>query len=203
MTKFIRERLSIGFTTRATLNRLLDTGNVTPQQVERLEQAALAFLVKAVEYAMEKLPLKEILLKHARFIDVQQRTECGVEDVLYFVERFVELLPYHGPQEHDELSAEFLEYQLMDIPMPQDPTTFDIEAFWDNMSSLKNRVTGMSRFQRLSKVAKLVMTLPHSSADAVRVFSRVTLGRGRGFSGLGGHSHSVWELRKRLIFTQL
>ena len=54
--------------------------------------------------------------------------------------RFVELLPYHGPQEHDELSEEFLEYQLLDIPMPQDPTTFDTEAFWDNMSSLKNRV---------------------------------------------------------------
>lgn len=54
--------------------------------------------------------------------------------------RFPELLPYHGPQEHDQLSDYFLEYQLMDIPMPQNPVTFDIEVFWGNMSSLKNRV---------------------------------------------------------------
>ena len=54
--------------------------------------------------------------------------------------RFPELLPYHGPQEQDQLSEEFLDYQLMDIPMPQDPATFDIEAFSENMTSLKNRV---------------------------------------------------------------
>lgn len=35
---------------------------------------------------MDKLPLKDALLKHARFIDVQLRAECGVEDALYFVD---------------------------------------------------------------------------------------------------------------------
>ncbi|XP_073669772.1 uncharacterized protein [Paramisgurnus dabryanus] len=171
------EKLNVGFTTRATLNRLLDTGDVTPQHVQRFQKAALAFLVRAVEYALEKLPLKEALLKHARFVDVQQRTECGIEDALYFVDRFAELLPYQGPQEHDQLSEEFLEYQLMDITMPQDPSTFDIEGFWGNMTSVKNRVTGLSRFGRLFKIAKLVLVLPHSNADAERVFSMVGLNK--------------------------
>ncbi|XP_073725186.1 uncharacterized protein [Misgurnus anguillicaudatus] len=171
------EKLNVGFTTRATLNRLLDTGDVTPQHVQRFQKAALAFLVRAVEYALEKLPLREALLKHARFVDVQQRTECGIEDALYFVDRFAELLPYQGPQEHDQLSEEFLEYQLMDITMPQDPSTFDIEGFWGNMTSVKNRVTGLSRFGRLSKIAKLVLVLPHSNADAERVFSMVGLNK--------------------------
>ncbi|KAI9535711.1 hypothetical protein NQZ68_041880, partial [Dissostichus eleginoides] len=39
------EKLVIGFTTRATLNRLLDAGDITPQQVQRFQQAAVAFLV--------------------------------------------------------------------------------------------------------------------------------------------------------------
>ncbi|XP_062848412.1 uncharacterized protein LOC134310716 [Trichomycterus rosablanca] len=197
------QKQNIGFTTRATLSRLLDAGDITPQQVERFHQAALAFLIGAVEYAIVKLPLRETLLKHARFVDVQQRTECEVNDAAYFVERFPELLPYHGPQEHDQLSEEFLDYQLMDIPVPQDPAMFDIEAFWGDMSSLKNRgrniqhtptdmsslitaeicrsgirlpwfiflkVTGMSRFPRPSTIAKLVLVLPHSNADAERVF---------------------------------
>ncbi|KAK1892879.1 Zinc finger BED domain containing protein 5 [Dissostichus eleginoides] len=124
-----REKLVIGFTTRATLNRLLDAGDITPQQVQRFQQAAVAFL----------------------------SVECGVEDALYFVDRFPELLPYNGPDERDKLSEEFLDYQSMDIAMPEDPATFDIESFWGNMASMKNKVTGMSRFGRLSRIAKLVL----------------------------------------------
>lgn len=165
----------IGFTTRATLNRLLDAGDLTPQQVQRFQQAAVAFLVRAVEYAMKKLPMREPLIKHAMFLDVQQRVECGVEDTLYFVDRFPELLPYNGPDERDKLSEEFLDYQSMDIAMPEDPATFYIESFWGNMASMKNKVTGMSRFGRLSRIAKLVLVLPHSNAE--RVFSVVGLNK--------------------------
>ncbi|XP_061567211.1 uncharacterized protein LOC133421576 [Cololabis saira] len=57
--------------------------------------------------------------------------------------------------------------------MPQDPATFDTEAFWRNMSPLKNRVTGLSRFGRLSEIAKLVLVLPHSNADAESVLHDV------------------------------
>ncbi|XP_034065806.1 uncharacterized protein LOC117542322 [Gymnodraco acuticeps] len=171
------EKLVIGFTTRGTLNRLLDAGDITPQQVQRFQQAAVAFLVRAVEYAMKKLPMREPLIKHAMFLDVQQRVECGVEDALYFVDRFPELLPYNGPDERDKLGEEFLDYQSMDIAMPEDPATFDIENFWGNMASMKNKVTGMSRFGRLSRIAKLVLVLPHSNADAERVFSVVGLNK--------------------------
>lgn len=33
-----------------------------------------------------------------------------------------------------------MEYQLMDIAMPQDPTVFDVEEFWGRMASTKNKV---------------------------------------------------------------
>jgi len=67
----VGEKLNVGFTTRARLNRLLDAGDITPQQVQRFQQAAQAFLVRAVEYALDKLPLREALLKHSKFVDVQ------------------------------------------------------------------------------------------------------------------------------------
>ncbi|KAJ8013666.1 hypothetical protein DPEC_G00032170 [Dallia pectoralis] len=57
---------------------------------------------------------------------------------------FQELLPFHDPKEQDQVSEEFMEYQLMDIAMPQDPTLFDVEEFWGRMSSTKNKVTGMN-----------------------------------------------------------
>ncbi|XP_028303726.1 uncharacterized protein LOC114463975 isoform X5 [Gouania willdenowi] len=171
------EKLVIGFTTRATLNRLLEAGDVTLQQVQRFQQAAVAFLERAVEYAIKKLPMKEPLIKHAMFLDVQQRAECGVEDAFYFVDRFPELLPYNGPEERDKLIEEFLDYQSMDITMPEDPAMFDFESFWGNMASMNNKVTGISRFGRLSRIAKLVLVLPHSNADAERLFSVVGLNK--------------------------
>ncbi|XP_034092754.1 uncharacterized protein LOC117560097 [Gymnodraco acuticeps] len=178
------ENLNVGFTTRATLNRLLEAGDITPQEVQLFQQAALAFLVRAVEYGINKLPLKEALLRHTRFVDVQQRTECGVEDALYFIDRFQELLPFHGPEEQDKVCEQFLEYQLMDIPMPQDPTTFNVEEFWGSMSSIKCKVTGLSQFGRLTKIAQLVLVLPHSNADAERVFSMVGLNKTKTMNSL-------------------
>lgn len=57
----IGEKLNVGFITRATLNRL--PGEVTTQKAKQYQQAALAFLVRAVEYAIDKLPLEDALLK--------------------------------------------------------------------------------------------------------------------------------------------
>ena len=79
-------KLNIDFTTRVKLNRLLDDGDITSQQMEKFHEAALAFLINAMDYALKKLPLQEPLLKHAKFVDVRQRLECGIEDALYFVE---------------------------------------------------------------------------------------------------------------------
>ncbi|XP_050975566.1 uncharacterized protein LOC127171147 isoform X1 [Labeo rohita] len=191
------EKLNVGFTTRATLNRLLEAGEVTSQKAQQFQQAALAFLVGAVEYAMDKLPLKDALLKHARFIDVQLRAECGVEDALYFVDRFQELLPFQDPKEQDQVSEEFMEYQLMDIALPQDPTVFDVEEFWGRMSTIKNKVTGLNQFGRLSKIAALVLVLPHSNADAERVFSMVGLNKTstRNSLSLDGTLSSIMTLK--------
>lgn len=83
----VGEKLNVGFTTRGTLNRFLEAGDITAQEVELFQQAARAFLVRAVEYGLKNLPFNEALLRHARFIDVQQTAECGVEDALYFVDR--------------------------------------------------------------------------------------------------------------------
>ncbi|KAL1276186.1 hypothetical protein QQF64_035809 [Cirrhinus molitorella] len=168
-------KLNIGFTTRAKLNRLLDEGDITPQQVDLFHEAVLCFLTSAVDYALKKLPLEEPLIKHAKFVDVRQRAESDIEDVLYFVERFPHLLPYRGPEEHDLLGEEFLNYQTMPMTSLQDET--EMESFWAEMATRKHKVTGAKEFERLAAVAKLVLVLPHANADAERVFSVVGLNK--------------------------
>ena len=56
-------------------------------EMEKFHEVALSFLINTVEYALKKLPLQEPLFKHAKFVDVRQRLECSIEDVLNFVER--------------------------------------------------------------------------------------------------------------------
>ena len=54
----------------------------------------MCFLTSAVGYALKKLPMEEPLIKHAELVDVRQRAESGIEDVLYFVERLVFFFNY-------------------------------------------------------------------------------------------------------------
>ncbi len=71
--------------------------------------------------------------------------------------RFGALLPYEAPQELDLLSEEFTEYQF------RIQIFLRMDVLWHHFSSMK-AVDNSFRFPRLSKVAKLVLTIPHSNA---------------------------------------
>ena len=99
--------------------------------------------------------------------------------------RFGPLLPYESPQELDLLSEEFTEYQLLqDTDVPQnvrDKATVIVEkgqayhridVLWHYLSSLR-AADNSYRFPRITGVAKLVLTIPHSNAQEERLFSMV------------------------------
>ncbi|XP_058876373.1 uncharacterized protein LOC117432754 [Acipenser ruthenus] len=183
-------KLNVGWTTRTTLNRLHEAGEISQYQVDNFHKAVRAFFVAAVDYAFKKLPFKEPVLEHSQFIDFQQKMDCDVNDALYFVYRFSHLLPYGDPKEQDKLSEEFLDYQLMeekDIPrsiweqavsrVSEQEVYHRMDKVWAHMATIKSPVTGMPKLPMLSKVAQLILTLPHSNADAERVFSMIGLNK--------------------------
>lgn len=55
------------------------------------------------------------------------------------INRFPHLLPYHGPEEHDHLSEEFLQYQTMPMPSLQD-SEIEMESFWADMATRQHKV---------------------------------------------------------------
>ncbi|GAA6106253.1 uncharacterized protein LOC115396888 isoform X1 [Tachysurus ichikawai] len=102
------EKLNVGFTTRAMLNRLL-----------KLERS------------------------HHRRLNNSSRQHWPFWSelwILYTCALFKISGTFHDPKEQDQVSEEFMEYQLMDIALPQGPTVFDVEEFWGRMSSTKNKV---------------------------------------------------------------
>ena len=85
---FLDSQLGVGFTTR-TLNRLVEAGDVSMDSAKNFHLAARSFFVKAVEYATAKLPLHDPVLEHSRFVDFRQKMDTTLDDVLYFVHRYV------------------------------------------------------------------------------------------------------------------
>ncbi|KAK6311766.1 hypothetical protein J4Q44_G00174300 [Coregonus suidteri] len=101
------------------------------------EPCEIALKKRQTIYQEEKAATGRATDKHAQFVDVRQRAENDIEDVLYFVERFPHLLPYHGPEEHDLLGEEFLNDQTMPMISLQDET--EMESFWAEMATRKHK----------------------------------------------------------------
>lgn len=100
----------------------------------------------------------------------------------FITSRFSHLLPYNSPIEQNRLYNEYLEYQLLaDEEIPTDVWTRSggrLDVLWAHLGKVTSRVSGIQRFPRLAQVAKLVLVLPHSNADAERVFSMIGLNKG-------------------------
>lgn len=52
-----------------------------------------------------------------------------------------------------------------------------MDVIWAHLSAKKSHITGAPRFQRLAKVAQLVLCLPHSNANSERTFSVIGLNK--------------------------
>ena len=83
--------------------------------------------------------------------------------------------------EQDDVSKEFYDYQLLpDSVIPENLQTsaktgnsdVRLDAIWHFIGSMKNP-DGSLRFPRVSTIARLVLSLPHSNAEGERVFSLV------------------------------
>ena len=104
-----------------------------------------------------------------------------------FINKFTHLLPFPSRSDLSKLREEFVDYQLLDDGIiPQnvwDAATvvldeesgdrkYRMDVIWQYLSNLKCS-DGRDRLNRLSKVAKLVLVIPHSNAGEERVFSMV------------------------------
>ena len=94
-----------------------------------------------------------------------------------YIYRFNHLLPYSTPQESEQFSEEFSVYQLIeDNEIPQniwDTATvkeddenryYRMGILWQFLSTLKMPDSSLC-FERLAKVAKLILVIPHSNAE--------------------------------------
>uniref|UniRef100_H3B5A5 HAT C-terminal dimerisation domain-containing protein n=1 Tax=Latimeria chalumnae TaxID=7897 RepID=H3B5A5_LATCH len=136
-------------------------GNIDEISVNKFFDGVCAFCVKTCAYAMENLPLNDELLYNAPCIDYTQNLHVHFTQVQYFVQSF--------DLKKEKLSDEFLDHQTMrDEEIPNH--VYKEATVVENVKVDGQKVL---RFPRLGKMAKLILSLPHSNTSAEWVFSLV------------------------------
>ena len=69
--------------TKRVLQKLLDDGEISSLQVTKFYKGVRAFYVRALEYALDNLPLKDDLLKNASFVSYKKREDTSFSQVEY------------------------------------------------------------------------------------------------------------------------
>ena len=182
--------------TRQKLQKLEREGDCSPNDTRKFFRGVRQFYEAAVEYIIAKFPLTDELLLHARFVDFENRESAEFKNVEYFMTRYIEVLAFDLKQV-DKVYDEFVAYQMLeksDIPesvwelaneRSKDEDDEDdeghvhvrMDVIWAYLSRMRTDDNCHLKLPLLSKVAKLVLTLPHSNAGEERVFSLIRLNK--------------------------
>ena len=167
------DELGIGTSTRLLLCGELED-EVTGTVIEsRFFSSVRSFYEVSVTKMLEKFPFSDDTLKELAFLDPRNRTTSSTAGIFNLASRFTSF----STDDVDSLMMEFRDYRVAPIDqipafVPSDDAAVDY--FWFAMGELKV-ITDLAslRFGTLSKLAKILLVLPHSNADPERLFSMV------------------------------
>ena len=71
------QSIFVGIMTKRVLQKLLDDVEISSLQVTQFYKGVRAFYVRALEYALDNLPLKDDLLKNASFVTYKKREDAS------------------------------------------------------------------------------------------------------------------------------
>lgn len=178
-------KLFVGLLTRSKLQKKLDEGDISPQQMKNFYASVRAFYCKTVEYIIKWFPLKEPVVRDSQFVDFFTKEQCDFSMVTNYVQRYPALLNFKD-EDLDKLNEEFVDYQTLhknDIPGSVweeatervdgegTATLWRMDTIWGHLAEMKLPGLDVHRFSMLPTIAHVVLTIPHSNAGEERVFS--------------------------------
>ena len=169
----VDDELGVGTSTRLLLCGELEdevTGTITERH---FFSSVRLFYEVSVTKMLAKFPFSDDTLKDLAFLDPRNRTMSSTTGILNLASRFTSF----STDDSDCLMLEFRDYRVThndQLPafVPSDDAAVD--HFWVAMGEVK-AITDLTslRFGTLSKLAKILLVLPHSNVDPERLFSMV------------------------------
>lgn len=148
--------------------------NLQPEnQIILFKEKCLNFYITAAQEIVKRLPLDNALIHELTLIDpnialnLENRTDMN--NFPFLISKFRKYI------NEDKVIEEWRQlpcaFNLKEI---EHLKSLNIAEMWHELSLLKEYVDNSPRFFNICKLAKLVLALPHSNAEAERVFSIVT-----------------------------
>ena len=182
----------LGGTTKATMNRLLNNGDITQATYDQFHKGVQLYYKDALDYIQRKFPISDPVICNSRWVDVLQRDKADWNQVEFFIEKYSLIsnqtfLQYIG---NDLQFDEFVDYQsICDDDISADAWAeaevvdgkddnenkivhYCIDVLWHYTAKIIIPGTCNKRFKILPQVASLVLVL-HRNASLERLFSVV------------------------------
>lgn len=182
-----QDQVFLPFLLRNKLSKMMNEGDLSVKQKNKLIDAARAFHLEALEYALDNFPIEDEFLCHARFLNFTDQ-KCSFSSCLWLANHLKSYIQF-TPMQFSEMEEEFVQLAGVDLdifpPSVLEEATirvdkeddskkvYRIDVLWWFLHELKLPGTSISRFKHLFKLAKVVLTVVHSNAVEESLFSRV------------------------------
>ncbi|XP_040063055.1 uncharacterized protein LOC120837616 [Ixodes scapularis] len=152
-----KERPEVGLDTEKALN------SWTASEKKSLYIGARAFYIACVDYLLSRLPLDNKILFHLKFLKANH--DSSTVSVRYIACQLPQVIPAGDvsalTDEWNALACETCDWNL----------TEDLNTYWNKVFSLKKAGSNECKYEKLVRLVKAVLSLPHGNADCERGFS--------------------------------
>ena len=147
----------------------------------KFKDEAIAFYIKALQYIKSKFPLKDPVLKTARFMDPTNKLSVSFAEVENLIQYFPDVIS--GSEQINVLFSQYTDYQTAhDLPIDSEQR---IDTFWFKLSLMRNPANEQKRFNELCNLAMYLLLIPHSNSFCESLFSMVNKNVSDSRSSLG------------------
>jgi len=138
--------------------------------MQEIKLKCLDFYVTAVQEMLKRLPCKDIFFEQLTFLDPQialyDKDRTKIKDLNYIATRV----------QHINVTQLNYEWKILplnfDAQKKEELASLNIDEMWNNILDCKN-IDGTKLFPNLELLVEIVLSLPHSNAEAERIFSIV------------------------------
>ena len=121
---------------------------------------------------LDKFPFREETIKDLIVLDPRNRLKATAQSVLRLMEHFVQT---STEDDRDQIQQELRYFKSMpesQLPEFNHTRLSGLDHFWANLGDMTQPGNSEEkRFAQLSNLCKVLLVLPHSTADAERLFS--------------------------------
>ena len=165
--------LGIGTATRLLLEEEADSIEGTHQELAFFA-AVREFYKEVVHKVVSKFPFRHSTIRDLSLLDPKNRQSVTSSSAIRLSKRFASVTSH---EELDGLDAELRDYKSMpenQLPSVDASSATALDNFWQEKGDLTQPGDiQQKRFPHLSHLCKILLVLPHTTADPERLFSMV------------------------------